>query len=139
MAEPRPDRPYVQFNFWVTIPGLDSPNEPAAGFQECSDIGTEVTIVEYRNGNDAFNNVRKIVGMNRLAQSQRLAEKRKYAKPANDAGDQGYIAIHAAAVDQGGAKQGPCRARFAPQWIFPRCGTIWASPADMRRTLASWR
>jgi len=65
MAEARPDRPYVQFNFWVTIPGLDSPNEPSAGFQECSNIGTEVTIVEYRNGNDAFNNVRKIVGMNK--------------------------------------------------------------------------
>lgn len=67
MAEPRPDRPYVQFNFWVTIPGLGAPNEPAAGFQECSNIGTELTIVEYRNGNDAFNNVRKIVGGNKSA------------------------------------------------------------------------
>jgi phage tail-like protein len=55
----------VQFNFWVTIPGSDTPNEPAGGFQECSNIGTEVTIAEYRNGNDAFNNVRKIVGMNK--------------------------------------------------------------------------
>jgi phage tail-like protein len=65
MAISRPDRPYVQFNFWVTIPGLDAANEPAAGFQEAGNIGTEVTVAEYRNGNDQFNNVRKIVGMNK--------------------------------------------------------------------------
>lgn len=65
MAIARPDRPYVQFNFWVTIQGLSSPDQPQAGFQECSNLGTEVTISEYRNGNDKFNNVRKIVGMNK--------------------------------------------------------------------------
>ena len=65
MAEPRPDRPYVQFNFWVTIADLNDAELPQAGFQECSNVGTEVTVVEYRNGNDKFNNVRKIVGMNK--------------------------------------------------------------------------
>lgn len=65
MAVARADRPYVQFNFWVTIQGLSSPDQPQAGFQECSNVGTEVTVAEYRNGNDKFNNVRKIVGMNK--------------------------------------------------------------------------
>ena len=65
MAVARPDRPYVQFNFWVTISGLSAASDPQAGFQECSNIGTEVTVAEYRNGNDKFNNVRKIVGMNK--------------------------------------------------------------------------
>ena len=65
MAIARTDRPYVQFNFWVTIQGMSSPDQPQAGFQECSNLGTEVTIAEYRNGNDKFNNVRKIVGLNK--------------------------------------------------------------------------
>ena len=65
MAVARADRPYVQFNFWVTIQGLSSPDQPQAGFQECSNVGTEVTVAEYRNGNDKFNNIRKIVGMNK--------------------------------------------------------------------------
>jgi phage tail-like protein len=65
MAIPRPDRPYVQFNFWVTIQGLSAADQPQAGFQECSNLGTEVTVAEYRNGNDKFNNVRKIIGMNK--------------------------------------------------------------------------
>src|SRR5215203_97909 len=57
------DRPYVQFNFLVdTGEGTDGPE---AGFQECSNIGMEVTVAEYRNGNETENSVRKITGLNK--------------------------------------------------------------------------
>jgi phage tail-like protein len=62
MAEFR-DRPYVQFNFLVDLGnGTDGPD---AGFQECSGIGMEVTVAEYRNGNEKENSVRKITGLNK--------------------------------------------------------------------------
>ena len=63
MAELR-DRPYVQFNFLVDL-GDGNPNDPQAGFQECSNIGMEVTVAEYRNGNAKENSVRKITGLNK--------------------------------------------------------------------------
>jgi phage tail-like protein len=63
MAELR-DRPYVQFNFLVDL-GDGNPNNPEAGFQECSNIGMEVTVAEYRNGNSKENSVRKITGLNK--------------------------------------------------------------------------
>jgi phage tail-like protein len=58
------DRPYVQFNFLVDL-GSGSTDGPEAGFQECSNIGMEVTVAEYRNGNEKENSVRKITGMNK--------------------------------------------------------------------------
>ena len=36
-----------------------------AGFQECSGIGMEVTVSEYRNGNSKENSVMKITGLNK--------------------------------------------------------------------------
>ncbi|SRR6266568_5954134 len=56
------DRPFVQFNFLVDF-GVGT--GPDAGFQECSNIGMEVTVAEYRNGNDMENSVRKITGLNK--------------------------------------------------------------------------
>ncbi len=50
------DRPYSQFNFLVEADQL------SAGFQEVSGLGMEVTIAEYRNGNEGDNAVRKING-----------------------------------------------------------------------------
>lgn len=64
MAVPRPERPYVQFNFLVSIDGGSSEGF-AAGFQEVSTIGMEVTVAEYRNGNDKDNNTRKVSGLNK--------------------------------------------------------------------------
>src|SRR5215213_7317748 len=58
------ERPYVQFNFLVDL-GTGSTDGPEAGFQECSGIGMEVTVSEYRNGNEKENSVRKITGMNK--------------------------------------------------------------------------
>lgn len=57
------DRPYVQFNFLVDLG--NGTQGPDAGFQEVSGIGMEVTVAEYRNGNDGENSVKKITGLNK--------------------------------------------------------------------------
>jgi phage tail-like protein len=54
----------VQFNFLVDL-GDGNTDGPQAGFQECSNIGMEVTVAEYRNGNEKENSVRKITGLNK--------------------------------------------------------------------------
>src|SRR5678815_2286321 len=58
------ERPYVQFNFLVDL-GTGNTDGPDAGFQEISNIGMEVTVAEYRNGNEKENSVRKITGLNK--------------------------------------------------------------------------
>lgn len=58
------DRPYVQFNFLVDL-GDGNTDGPQAGFQECGNIGMEVNVAEYRNGNEKENSVRKITGLNK--------------------------------------------------------------------------
>jgi phage tail-like protein len=58
------DRPYVQFNFLVDL-GSGVTDGPQAGFQECSNIGMEVTVAEYRTGNMKENSVQKITGINK--------------------------------------------------------------------------
>ncbi len=59
------DNPYGAFNFRVTIDriGGGNPASIPAGFQEISGLGIEVTIAEYRNGNEPENRVRKINAM----------------------------------------------------------------------------
>src|SRR3954469_25003385 len=58
------DRPYVQFNFLVDL-GNGTTDGVDAGFQEISGIGMEVTVAEYRNGNEKENSVRKVTGLNK--------------------------------------------------------------------------
>lgn len=58
------ERPYVQFNFLVNL-GDGNTEGAQAGFQEISAIGMEVTVAEYRNGNERENSVRKITGLNK--------------------------------------------------------------------------
>ena len=58
------DRPYMQFNFLVDL-GDGVTEGPAAGFQEVSGIGMEVTVTEYRTGNSKENSVVKITGLNK--------------------------------------------------------------------------
>ena len=60
------DHPYGQFNFLVDL-GTGNTDGPEAGFQECSRIGMEVSVAEYRNGNDKENSVRKITGLNKAS------------------------------------------------------------------------
>jgi phage tail-like protein len=59
------ERPYVQFNFLVDLGDGNPADHFRAGFQECSTIGMEVTVAEYRNGNERENSVRKITGLNK--------------------------------------------------------------------------
>jgi phage tail-like protein len=58
------DRPYAQFNFVVDL-GTGATDGPQAGFQECSEIGMSVDVIEYRNGNEKENGVRKLTGLAR--------------------------------------------------------------------------
>ena len=58
------DRPYVQFNFLVDL-GTGNTEGPEAGFQELSNIGMEVTVSEYRTGNEKENACAKSPGLNK--------------------------------------------------------------------------
>lgn len=53
--------PYPAFNFTVSFDG----SEQFGGFSDVSGIMTELTVSEYRAGNDPENHVRKIQGMNK--------------------------------------------------------------------------
>lgn len=59
------DRPYAQFNFLVNLDDGLGVEGADAGFQEVSNIGMEVAVSEYRNGNEKENSVRKITGLNK--------------------------------------------------------------------------
>ena len=60
------DNPYAQFNFLVDF-GTGAAEGPEAGFQEVSGLSMSVDVIEYRNGNDRENNVRKLSGLRRAA------------------------------------------------------------------------
>lgn len=59
------DTPYGAFNFIVEL-GDGTPSDgPLGGFSDVSGIGTEITLMEYRQGNDRENRVRKIPGLHK--------------------------------------------------------------------------
>jgi phage tail-like protein len=60
------DRPYTQFNFSVDL-GDGNTEGARAGFQEMSDIGTSVAVIEYRNGNSKENSPVKLAGLSRAS------------------------------------------------------------------------
>lgn len=60
------ERPYGQFNFLVDL-GTGQTDGPEAGFQECSEIGMSVDVLEYRNGNEKENSVRKLTGLTHVS------------------------------------------------------------------------
>lgn len=53
--------PYGAFNYIVNFDG----GEEFGGFSDVSGIGSEITIAEYRNGNEKENHVRKIPGVHK--------------------------------------------------------------------------
>jgi phage tail-like protein len=55
--------PYSAFNFLVEFNGQDI----SAGFSEATGLGAEITMAEYRNGNDKENHVRKIPNINKVS------------------------------------------------------------------------
>jgi phage tail-like protein len=56
------DVPYPNFNFTVSF---DNDDTAFGGFSDVSGIQTELTIAEYRNGNEPVNHVRKIQGVHK--------------------------------------------------------------------------
>jgi phage tail-like protein len=52
--------PYGAFNFLVEIDDVTS-----GGFSDVSGMNTEMTVAEYRNGNDKVNHVRKVPGLHK--------------------------------------------------------------------------
>jgi phage tail-like protein len=64
MAEERPN-PYSHFNFIVEVEGQE-----IAAFSEVSGLDSENTPIEYREGADATNSVRKLLGMEKYSNVQ---------------------------------------------------------------------
>lgn len=58
--------PYGAFNFLVNLNGPVGPDEPLGGFSDVSGLSTEMTVSEYRNGNDLENHVRKVPGVHKV-------------------------------------------------------------------------
>ena len=56
-------RPYSAFNYLVDLGGGDGTDGPRAGFQEISGLSIEITMQEYRAGNDARKAPQKIPGL----------------------------------------------------------------------------
>lgn len=59
------DTPYPGYNFIVEFDGNDPATSALGGFSDVSGIGTEITMMEYRQGNDKENQVRKVPGMHK--------------------------------------------------------------------------
>jgi phage tail-like protein len=55
--------PYGAFNFLVNFDG----GEIFGGFSDVSGLGTELTMAEYRYGNDKENHVRKVAGVHKVS------------------------------------------------------------------------
>lgn len=63
-----PDRttPYGAFNFLVNLNGPVGEEQPLGGFSDVSGLNTEMTVAEYRNGNERTNHVRKVPGVHKV-------------------------------------------------------------------------
>src|SRR5438034_11352379 len=59
------DDPYGAFNYLVSLGGAD-PGLPIAGFAEVTGLALEIEFVEYRNGNEKPNTVRKLPGLHKV-------------------------------------------------------------------------
>ncbi len=58
----RQEDPFADYNFLVEIDGV-----PRAGFAEVSGLSTTTDVIEYRNGNETANAVRKLPGLTKYA------------------------------------------------------------------------
>jgi phage tail-like protein len=59
------DTPYGAYNFVVELNDGSPSDRAIGGFSDVSGIGTEITLMEYRQGNDKENRVRKIPGLHK--------------------------------------------------------------------------
>ena len=61
------ETPYGAYNFLVEFDGNDGAGSALGGFSDVSGIGTEITLMEYRQGNDRENRVRKIPALHKAS------------------------------------------------------------------------
>ncbi|MBU4264363.1 MAG: phage tail protein [Proteobacteria bacterium] len=60
--------PYGAFNFQVSLgEGSRDAAQIIGGFSDVSGLGTEITVAEYRNGNEKENHVRKVPGVYKVS------------------------------------------------------------------------
>ena len=59
------DTPYGTYNFLVDFKDGSDAGGALGGFSDVSGLGTEITLMEYRQGNDKENRVRKIPGLHK--------------------------------------------------------------------------
>lgn len=64
---PNRDAPYGAYNFLVDLADGTDAGQIIGGFSDVSGLGTEMTLMEYRNGNEKENRVRKIPGLHKVA------------------------------------------------------------------------
>jgi phage tail-like protein len=62
------ETPYGAYNFLVDFGGGDNPASATGGFSDVSGLGTEITLMEYRQGNDKENHVRKVPGIHKVGE-----------------------------------------------------------------------
>lgn len=60
------NRPYSAFNYLVDLGGGDGTDNARAGFQEVTGLGVEITMQEYRAGNDPRSAPIKIAGLHKI-------------------------------------------------------------------------
>lgn len=61
------DTPYGAYNFLVELNDGSSSSTAFGGFSDVSGLGTEITLMEYRQGNDKVNRVRKIPALHKAS------------------------------------------------------------------------
>jgi phage tail-like protein len=57
---PTRDTPFGAYNFQVEFDGNEDAGSALGGFSDVSGLGTEITLMDYRQGNDRENRVRKV-------------------------------------------------------------------------------
>src|SRR6478609_2547979 len=62
---PTRETPFGAYNFLVEVDGNEASNSALGGFSDVSGLGAEITLMEYRQGNDKENRVRKIPALHK--------------------------------------------------------------------------
>ena len=62
---PTRETPFGAYNFLVEFDGNEASNSALGGISDVSGLGAEITLMEYRQGNDRENRVRKIPALHK--------------------------------------------------------------------------
>lgn len=64
---PTRDTPFGAYNFQVEFDGNEDAASALGGFSDVSGLGSEITLMDYRQGNDRENRVRKIPALHKAS------------------------------------------------------------------------